>query len=50
MYIGFWAAGMIANSLVIKDVSGAIVNHNWNQIWLFLPFCGGGDCFIFNIF
>jgi MFS family permease len=38
MYIGFWAAGMIANSLVIKDVSGAIVNHNWNQIWLFLPF------------
>ncbi|HQU95410.1 MAG: nucleoside permease [Saprospiraceae bacterium] len=35
MYIGFWAAGMIANSLVIKDVSGAIVNHNWNQIWLF---------------
>jgi nucleoside transporter len=35
MYIGFWLAGKVTGHYAITDAAGKIVNHQWQNIWIF---------------
>jgi len=49
MYIGFWAAGSIAGAQAVRDASGAIVDHDWYQVWLFPCVFAAGVTLLFML-
>lgn len=50
MYIGFWLAGNIADQQSIKDTAGKVVNHNWQQVWIFPCLFAAGVALLFFVF
>lgn len=50
MYIGFWVAGMYANKYAIKDAAGKIINHNWQNVWIFPCLFAAGVAILFMLF
>lgn len=49
MYIGFWAAGSIAGAQAVRGASGAIVDHDWYQVWLFPCVFAAGVTLLFML-
>lgn len=50
MYIGFWAAGKYADNHAVVDSMGKVINHNWQQIWLFPGLFAAGVALMFLVF
>lgn len=49
MYIGFWLAGKYTDSNAILDSTGKIVNHHWQDIWIFPCIFAVGVAIMFYI-
>ena len=49
MYIGFWLAGNIADQHAIKDAAGKVINHHWQNIWIFPCLFAAGVALMFFV-
>lgn len=49
MYIGFWLAGSIADKQAIKDAAGKVINHNWQNLWIFPCLFAAGVALMFFV-
>jgi nucleoside transporter len=50
MYIGFWLAGKIADQQSIKDTASKVINHHWQQVWIFPCLFAAGVALMFFVF
>jgi nucleoside transporter len=50
MYIGFWLAGKIADQQAIKDATGKVINHHWQNVWIFPCLFAAGVALLFLVF
>jgi nucleoside transporter len=50
MYIGFWLAGNYADKYAITDAAGKVINHNWQNVWLFPCLFAAGVSLMFFVF
>lgn len=50
MYIGFWLAGKIVDQHAIKDAAGKVINHNWQNVWIFPCIFAAGVALLFLVF
>ncbi len=50
MYIGFWLAGKYTDQNAIADSTGKIINHNWQNIWIFPCLFAAGVALMFLVF
>ena len=50
MYIGFWLAGKYTDANAIVNEAGKVVNHHWQNIWIFPCLFAAGVTIMFLIF
>ena len=50
MYIGFWLAGKYTDANAIVNEAGKVVNHHWQNIWIFPCLFAAGVSIMFLIF
>jgi len=49
MYVGFWLAGKIADKQAIKDSAGKLINHHWQNVWIFPCLFAAGVALFFLV-
>lgn len=50
MYTGFWFAGRFTDAHAIKDITGKVINHQWQNIWLMPSLLATGVALLFFTF
>ncbi len=50
MYIGFWLAGIYTDKNAILNSAGKVINHNWQNIWIFPCIFAAGVALLFFVF
>jgi nucleoside transporter len=50
MYIGFWLAGKYTDQNAITNAAGKVINHNWQNIWIFPCLFAAGVALLFFLF